>query len=246
MTDAEPTQDQYPPGPPPPPQPPERVRTEPVRALHAAYQALAAVVAPLEDEDSWQPTGCTGWAVRDLLHHCLMDCERGLVALHTPAPGPVDRDAVTYWSDWRPGTEGAANGRRWARVSASMFLYFDQLRGLYLETAAATLHAAAATDPGLLVSTQGHTLTAGDLMSTLTVEATIHHLDLVASFPHAPGPSPSGLARVRDTLDGLLGRPLPLDWNDEHYARAATGRLPLTDAEARALGPDAASFPLFG
>ncbi|WP_327267070.1 hypothetical protein OG444_39635 [Streptomyces sp. NBC_01232] len=48
----------------------------------------------------------------DLLFHCLMDCRRGLVALHTPAPGPVDRDAVTYWIDWRPGTEGAANGQR--------------------------------------------------------------------------------------------------------------------------------------
>ncbi|MGW6576418.1 maleylpyruvate isomerase N-terminal domain-containing protein [Streptomyces sp. NPDC054945] len=238
MIEADPPQGQAPPS--------EAVRAAPVHALHAAYQALAAVVDPLEDEDSWQPTGCTGWAVRDLLFHCLMDCRRGLVALHTPAPGPVDRDAVTYWSDWRPDTEGAANGRRWARVSAGMFLYFDQLRGLYLETAAATLHAAAATDPALLVSTQGHTLTAGDLMSTLTVEATVHHLDLVAALPYAPEASTPGLACVRTTLDGLLGRPVPLDWSDEHYARAGTGRLPLTDAEARALGPDAASFPLFG
>ncbi|GAA2647912.1 MULTISPECIES: maleylpyruvate isomerase N-terminal domain-containing protein [Streptomyces] len=226
--------------------PPQAVRAGPVRALHASYQALAAVVAPLEDEDSWQPTGCTGWAVRDLLFHCLMDCQRGLVALHTPAPGPADRDAVTYWSDRRPDREGAANGRRWARVSAGMFLHFGQLRGLYLETAAATLNAAAATDPGLLLSTQGHTMTAGDLMKTLTAEATVHHLDLVASLPHAPGASPPGLACVRATLDGLLGRPLPLDWSDEHYARAGTGRLPLTNAEERALGPDAASFPLFG
>ncbi|MGW3328857.1 maleylpyruvate isomerase N-terminal domain-containing protein [Streptomyces virginiae] len=218
----------------------------PVRALDASYRALAAAVAPMEDEDSWQPTACTGWAVRDLLFHCLMDCQRGLVALHTPTPGPVDRDAVTYWSDWRPGNEGAANGRRWARVSAGMFLHFHQLRGLYLETAAATLNAATATDPGLLVSTQGHTLTAGDLMRTLTVEATVHHLDLTASLPQAPRPSSPGLACVRTTLDGLLGRPLPLDWSDEHYARAATGRLPLTDTEKRALGPDAASFPLFG
>ncbi|WP_437086550.1 maleylpyruvate isomerase N-terminal domain-containing protein [Streptomyces sp. enrichment culture] len=214
--------------------------------MDASYRALAAVVAPLEDEDSWLPTACTGWAVRDLLFHCLVDCQRGLVALHTPAGGPVDRDAVSYWSDWRPGTEGAADDRRRARVSAGLFMHFRQLRDLYLETAAATLHAAAATDPGLPVSTQGHTLTAGDLMATLTVEATIHHLDVVPSLPHAARASSPGLACVRGTLDGLLGRPLPLDWSDEHYARAGTGRLPLTDAEIRALGPDAASFPLFG
>ncbi len=46
-------------------------------------------------------------------------------------------------------------------------------------------------------------------------------------------------------LDGLLGRPVPLGWSDEHYARAATGRAPLTEAERGALGQDADRFPLF-
>ena len=30
---------------------------------------------------SWAPTGCTGWAVRDLVHHCWSDAQRALVAL---------------------------------------------------------------------------------------------------------------------------------------------------------------------
>lgn len=217
----------------------------PVRVLRESYEALMAVVEPLEDEESWVPTACTGWAARDLVFHCLGDAQRALVALHTPASGPADRDAVTYWRDWAPDPVGAANGRRWSRVGASMFLCFRQLRALYLETAAAAVRAAVATDPELRVATQGHVLTAADLMTTLAVEASIHHLDLVPHLPDAPGPSATGLAAVRTTLDGLLGRPVPLDWTDEHYARAATGRAPLTETERRSLGPDADRLPLF-
>lgn len=192
------------------------------------------------------PTDCAGWAVRDLVFHCALDAQRGLVALHTPASRLADRNSVTYWQQFRPGTVGAANGRRWVRVGASMLLDFGQLRELYLETAAATVVAASAADPDRIVATQGHVLTTGDLLITLAVEATIHHLDLIPALPAAPGPSPAGLSSVRSTLDGLLGRPIPVDWSDKHYARAGTGRAPLTEAEQRQLGPDTARFPLFG
>ncbi|CAM5597609.1 maleylpyruvate isomerase N-terminal domain-containing protein [Streptomyces aurantiogriseus] len=216
-----------------------------VFVLRETYGALTAVVESLGDEESWLPTACTGWAVRDLLFHHLTDAQRALVALHTPASAPPDRDAVTYWQDWTPDPAGAANGRRRVRVNASMFLDFDQLRGLYLETTAATVTAAAAADLARPVATQGHVLTAGDLITTLSVEAAVHHLDLVRDLPDAPRPSPAGLAAVRETLDGLLGRPVPVDWSDEHYARAATGRASLTSEERRALGADAGRLPLF-
>ncbi|MBY8882301.1 maleylpyruvate isomerase N-terminal domain-containing protein [Actinacidiphila acidipaludis] len=219
---------------------------EPIGAVTSAYGAFADAVRALSDEESWLPSGCSGWAVRDLVFHCLSDAQRGLVALHTPARGPADRDATTYWADWRPDTTGAANGRRYVRVCASMFLVFDQLRELYLETAAAVVTAAAQADPGRLIATQGHVLTAGDLLATLAVEATVHHLDLVTHLPSAVPPSGEGLTAVRAALDGLLGRPLPLDWSDGHYARAGTGRLPLTTDERQRLGPDADRFPLFG
>ncbi|MFF9864555.1 hypothetical protein ACF1G0_03880 [Streptomyces sp. NPDC013953] len=127
-----------------------------------------------------------------------------------------------------------------------MFLDFAQLQELCTGTAAATVRAAAAATPRQLVSTQGHVLTGADLMTTLTVEATVHHLDLVRELPTPARPSAAGLAAVRATLDGLLGRRMPPAWDDEHYARAATGRVPLTAAERDLLGPDAARFLLFG
>lgn len=216
----------------------------PAGSLRSAYTAFAHVVDAVTDEESWLPSGCAGWAVRDLVFHCLTDAQRGLVALHTPAEGRADRDAVSYWADWRPDSTGAANGRRYTRVCASMFLEFDQLRGLYRETAAAVATAAERADPRSLVGTQGHVLSAGDLMTTLAVEATVHHLDLVVRLPSAAPPAAGALGCVRTTLDGLLGRPVPLDWDDQHYVRAATGRLPLTDAEKKRLGTDAERFPL--
>lgn len=218
---------------------------EPVDVLRAAYGAFDSVVTAITDEQSWLPTGCLGWSVRDLVFHCLGDAQRGLVALHTPGERPPDRDAVSYWTDWRPEPVGAAAGRRFTRVVASMFLQVDQLCTWYSETAAAAVNAAAGAAGGQLVATQGHVLSAGDLVRTLAVEATIHHLDLVVSLPDLPGPSAEGLGQVRRTLDGLLGHPVPVTWNDVQYARAATGRTPLSEAERDCLGPDAARFPLF-
>lgn len=217
-----------------------------VDALRSAYGAFAAVVRSLDEPQSWLPTDCLGWAVRDLVFHCLADAQRGLVALHTPTDREPDRDAVSYWGDWKPDTVGAANGRRWNRVSASMFLDFEQLRELYLETAAAVVHASGTVDPRGSVATQGHALTSGDLMETLAVEATVHHLDLIVRLPDAARPSEEGLAAVRRTLDGLLGRAAPGEWSDEHYARVGTGRTPLTVDERERLGVDAERFPMFG
>jgi hypothetical protein len=90
-------------------------------------------------------------------------------------------------------------------------------------------------------------LTVGDLMRTLAVEATIHHLDLEAGLPDACGPSAAGLAEVRRTLDGLLGHRVPVTaWDDAEYARKATGRRALTRKEYEHLGTDSQRLPLFG
>ncbi|MFI7386310.1 maleylpyruvate isomerase N-terminal domain-containing protein [Streptomyces sp. NPDC049813] len=222
---------------------------EVVGALRDAYDGFARVVAALSEEESWLPSGCAGWAVRDLVFHCVGDAQRGLVALHTPAAGPPDRDAVTYWANWQPDTAGSLDERRWARVGASVFPRFAPLRQLYLTTAAATVTAAerGAGELRDLVGTQGHVLSAGDLLATLCVEATVHHLDLIAHLPAAtPRPGAAGLAHVRRALDGLLGRAVPVDWSDEEYALAGTGRSRLTAAERHLLGADAGRFPLFG
>ena len=83
------------------------------------------------------------------------------------------------------------------------------------------------------------------LLSTLTVEAAVHHLDLVVRLDR-PGPAAAPLAEVRRVLEGLLGRSLPPGWDDATAARRGTGREPLTEADRAELGSAAEAFPLFG
>jgi mycothiol maleylpyruvate isomerase-like protein len=216
-----------------------------LEAVRAAYGELLAHTDGLDEDAAWRPTGCTGWTVRDLVFHLLTDAQRALVALGTPADGVADVDAVSYWRAWQPGTPGAQAGRRSIRIMASVWTDTSTLTALYGETARAVLVQGARVDGTALVATQGHVLTVDDLLATLAVEAAVHHLDLVA-FCDGPGPGTHSLALVRATLDGLLERAAPKDWDDARYALIGTGRAPLTDAERAALGADAAKLPLFG
>jgi len=202
--------------------------------LRTAYGDLVALVAGLDEPASWQPTGCAGWAVRDLVLHLLSDAQRALVALHTPAGGPADRDAVTYWRDAPGRSDPGSRELRAVRTLASTY-GLEALRQQHAETSRAVLVAAERVPPDALVATQGHVLRAGDLLETLVVEAALHHLDLVVALDR-PGPAAGPLAAVRRTLDGLLGRPCPVPWDDAAWARAGTGRRPLTADEQAAFG----------
>ena len=119
------------------------------------------------------------------------------------------------------------------------------IAGRYVETSAAVLVAAGRVSLDDAVGTQGRVLTAADLLSTLTVEAAVHHLDLVLRLDR-PGPAAESLAEVRRVLGGLLGRPLPAVWDDVTAARRGTAREPLTAEDLAELGDDAGAFPLFG
>jgi hypothetical protein len=232
------------------------VTTSAEAAVRDAYGGLSRLALTLTEEQAWLPSGCTGWTLRDLLFHCLADCHRALRALGTPAPpGTVaDTDAVSYWRSWRPDPDPAAQltgeELRWTRVSASAWPSVAPLAAMYAEAAGAVLVSAARVRPDDLVRTQGHTLSVDDLLSTLAVEATVHHLDLVAPLAaraaDAAQPGPAALHETRRVLDGLLGRAVPVAWDDVTYALAGTGRRPLTAGERADLDELAAAFPLLG
>ncbi len=118
-------------------------------------------------------------------------------------------------------------------------------RERYAETSAAAVVAARRADVGALVGTQGRVLTVADFLSTLVVEAAVHHLDLVLRLDR-PGPSAAPLAEVRRVLVGLLGRALPDSWDDVTAARRGTGREPLIADDRAELGTSVTAFPLFG
>ncbi|HET8959583.1 maleylpyruvate isomerase N-terminal domain-containing protein [Nocardioides sp.] len=207
-----------------------------------AYGALAAAVAAVDDDAAWFPTGCRGWCVRDLVHHLAADASRALVAVHSPAAAAPDCDSVAYWRGWGVDADRDELTRRATRIESGTRSW-AALRSAYLETAAAAGRAVAGADPATVVSTQGHALTVADLGSTLAVEATLHHLDLIAHLP-LPPPSPAGLREVRRVVEALLEHSLP-EWNDERVALVATGRAAPTPDESTDLGPATDRLPVF-
>jgi hypothetical protein len=219
--------------------------TSPLALLRIAYDDLSSLLSSLEEIEGWQPTGCAGWTPVDLGFHLGGDARRALVALATPAAAPGDTDAVGYWTAWRPPAPGDDEELWSTRIAASTQGGLAGIAARYAETAAAVGVAAGRVDPAERVRTQGRVLTVADLLSTLVVEAAVHHLDLVAHLSR-PGPAEEPLAEVRRVLEGLAGGPLPARWDDATAARRSTGRERLTAADRLELGPAAAGFPLFG
>ena len=220
-------------------------------ALDAVYQQVTTVVSELGEADLMRPSRCAGWAVADVLYHELLDARRALRTFATPSAGPADRDAVSYWRDYAPGSgedsapDGAAAAAhaRYVRIAASAYppswLVWD-----WSETSAAARRAARACTHEY-VATQGHVLSVADFVATLVVEAAVHYLDLTVDLPSFPGPEPASLALVRRVLTGLLAAPLPDSWDDTTAALKGTGRELLTETDRQALGPLTSAFPLF-
>lgn len=123
-------------------------------ALRIAYGDLGALATSLDEVNSWRPTGCAGWTVRDLVQHVLSDAQRALVALATPAAGPADKDATTYWLDSPGAPDSDSRAIRATRTMASQW-NLNYLTATYAETAAAVVTVAASATPADLVSTQG-------------------------------------------------------------------------------------------
>lgn len=132
---------------------------------------------------------------------------------------------------------------RATRTMASQWR-LEGLTATYAETAGAVLTLSARASAGDLVATQGHVLSVEDLVTTLVVEATIHHLDMVTGFDDDPGPGPDPLKITRSILDGLWGRTTPIEWDSRQWIRASSGRAELTRAPLHRLGADRERLPL--
>ncbi|HEY0692739.1 MAG TPA: hypothetical protein VGD71_27325, partial [Kribbella sp.] len=186
-----------------------------------------------------------------LLVHLLYDAERALMAFATPVDEEPDRDFVTYWHAYpsRSAEDQTEPDTRFAQVVASAYRPPSAMlvpHWTELSQAAVRAAAVALADPKLRIRTQGHVLKVPDFIATLVLEATIHHLDLTVDLPGSPEPDPEGLQVVARTLDGLFG-PESWDvigWDTTTYVLKATGRLPLTRADLKMLGPHVTKLPL--
>jgi hypothetical protein len=204
---------------------------------------LRTAVAEIPDEDFERPSGCTGWLVRDLVCHLVIDAQDVLITLVTPAETEPTVDAVTYWGlAERPTGEdplealiprlAAAYGEpRWLKF------HFD-------DVGSAAGRAAELADPAVRVSTRDEVLTVGDYLSAYVLEWTLHHLDLIAHLPSAAEPPAETLAAARASLEKIAGTPFPASFSDRDALLIGSGRRAPTGAEKAALGDFAAKLPL--
>ena len=213
--------------------------------LAKLYAAEAEAVRDRPEADFARPTR-TDWTVRELLFHQLLDTQRTLVAMASPAaPGEeADVDSVSYWRPFFPESDWNVPHAEFVRVAASAYSSGAVLLDHFTTTSDASARAVAAADPAALVRTQGHVIAVADLASTLVVEATTHLLDLTVDLVRAPEPPAAALAEARRVLEGLNGGALPVAWDDTEAVLKGTGRTAVTDAERGELGE--AWRPLLG
>lgn len=204
---------------------------------------MRTAVAGLPDEDFAQPCGCTGWLVRDLVCHLIIDAQDVLITLVTPTEKEPTRDAATYWDIAEtPPTGDHPLDALIVRLAAAygeprlLELHFD-------DVGSAAGRAAALADPQMRVSTRDEVLTVGDYLTAYVLEWTLHHLDLVAYLPAAAQPPDEGLTRSRELLERIAGARFPASFSDRDALLVGTGRRTATDEETAALGGLSAKLP---
>jgi uncharacterized protein (TIGR03083 family) len=208
-----------------------------------SWAALRAAVAGLTPEVFDQPSGCAGWLVRDLVCHLVIDAQDVLITLATPADSAPTRNALTYWDVSGPPTGGEdALAALTVRLAAA-YEDPDLLKFQLDDVGSAAGRAAGLADPELRVATKGQVLTAGNYLDAYVLEWTLHHLDLVAHLPAAPGPPAAGLARSRAMLADITAFRFPAEFSDSDVLLVGTGRRAPTESEWAALGPTAARLP---
>jgi hypothetical protein len=208
-----------------------------------SWSALRAAVADLPNEAFAQPSGCSGWLIRDLVCHLIIDAQDVLITLVTPADTEPTRDAVTYWEvSHTPPTGDDPLDALIVRLAAA---YEDPaLLKFHLDDlGAAAGRAAQLADPTLWVGTRDVVLTAGDYLSAYVMEWTLHHLDLIAHLPDLPQPPAETLARARAMLDTIAGIPFPTAWSDTDALLVGTGRRAATGTQKAELGELAGTLP---
>jgi len=210
-----------------------------------SWAALRTAVAELGDDDFAQPSGCTGWLVRDLVCHLIIDAQDVLITLATPTDAEPTRDEVTYWDIADEPSSGddpldALTVRLAAAYEEPWLLKFH-----LDDVGSAAGRAAELADPRRRVVTRDQVLTAADYLSAYVIEWTLHHLDLIAHLPGAPQPPPApGLKTSREMLEKIAGAAFPGSFSDTDVLLVGTGRRAPTDAEILALGELATKLPL--
>lgn len=200
---------------------------------------LAQAVTGLSEADWRRPTGCVPWRVRDLLGHVrvVIAWLPGMLAAESPVRAEVS--AAEYY---RPD-ERFAEGTNAARILVAQQHAAAQGGGEALAADFAEtwrrVHALCLAEPdGRIVRTRhGDAMLLSEFLLTRVVELAVHGLDLAAALDREPWLT----SEAGDAVEGLLldgagaATVRRLGWDQVTFLRKATGREPISEAEAQAV-----------
>ncbi|MBB6038775.1 maleylpyruvate isomerase N-terminal domain-containing protein [Phytomonospora endophytica] len=210
-----------------------------------SWTALLTAVAETKDDDFGRPSGCTGWLVRDLACHLVIDAQDVLITLVTPAEGPPTVDAASYW---KVSAEPPSGDDPLAALIPRLAAAYGEPRWLKFhldDLGTAAGRAAALADRTALVGTQDEVVSVDDYLSAYVLEWTLHHLDLNAHLDAAAPPPAETLAATRALLERIAGAAFPASMSDTDALLVGTGRRPAGVEEHHALGELAEKLPLY-
>jgi len=218
---------------------------DPRHLLEQEIEDLRIITAGLSDTDLTKPTSCAGWRVADLTTHLRLGMEGILQGLVSATENPVDRDAISYWSDWPPRGPAGFSEVRWLWAQSASYANAGGLRS-HFEDSAGAAQSASAHAPNGPISFQSHVMLIDDFLSMWTTEFAVHHFDLIYDLEDRPPPSEEVVRFLVGTLETLTETTKPQGWDDHSFIRRATGREALTTDDLQLLGQHKHRFPALG
>ncbi|WP_369145168.1 maleylpyruvate isomerase family mycothiol-dependent enzyme [Streptomyces sp. R44] len=207
-----------------------------LEAFRRECEALGGAVAALSEAEWDLPTRCTPWTVRDLLGHVCVVIDWLPAMLDAPAPGEAEISAVEYYRPddrFSPGTNGKrialAQGRAAGPADGAAFA------GDFAATWRRADRLCRAQPGGRTVRTRhGDAMLLSEFLLTRVVEVAVHGLDLADALGREAWLTPEAGDAVTELLLGAEHAPAAeeLEWSRPRFLRKATGRDPLTEAEA--------------
>lgn len=217
-------------------------------ALTQESRALSAVLRDLEPGCLKLPTNCPPWDMQELIVHITASIGLGDTGFpdaepHAPLVSAADyyrrpeRDTQVYRQNNVDQTQELAR-RILASTSAAQWfdeISHDSIAKLSQED----------LDRVVLIPGRG-AMRLSDWVVTRVISVAAHGLDVALTLERTPWTTPSALHVMRPVFTALLGMELPVDlnWDDQAFLAAATGRRALTGDERTLLGPQTERFPL--
>lgn len=218
--------------------------SEVVDVLAEDCRRVSDLLLGLSEDEFARPTRCEPWDVKELAAHLYRSLFRIPTMLDSPPPPAADRDSVTYWRSYDVPSDAPVIAAH-ARETAATYETGGDLARAFEELCRDAVELARSTDPGRLVHAWwGPNLRLDEFLETRVLEVVVHGLDMTHALDRHPIASDEGLARVRATLEGLIGGHAPDTWTALELVEKGTGRAPLTASDEELLGADAAKFPL--